>query len=108
MPWPLVAIGVADRQLAGVVLGLRHALGQRFIPRLGLDDGELGVAILKHVIGGERLAASPVAFDAAERDRIFAPDAAAFDDAPARRFQGGIDMLGSGFGFVHGGSTSCR
>ena len=42
-----------------------------------------------------------VAFDAAGRDGILAPDAAALDDAPARRFQRGIDVLGSGFGFVH-------
>ena len=94
-------IGEADGQLAGVVLGLRHAFGQFFVPRLGLDDGQLGVAIVQHVIGGERLAASPVAFDAARRDRIFAPDAAALDHAPARRLQRGVDMFGSGFGFVH-------
>ena len=72
-----------------------------FVPRLGLDDGQLGVAIDQHVIGGERLAAPPVAFDAAQRDRIFAPDAAAFDHTPARRLQRGVDVLGSGFGFVH-------
>ena len=34
--------------------------------------------------------------------RILAPDAAALDHAPARRFQRGINVLGSGFGFVHG------
>ena len=45
-------IGVADGQLPGVVLRLRHALGQRFIPRLGLDDRQLGVAIDQHIIGG--------------------------------------------------------
>ena len=72
-----------------------------FVPRLGLDDGELGVAIDQHVVGGERLAAPAVAFDAAERDRILAPDAAALDDAPAGRLQRGIDVLGSGLGFVH-------
>ena len=33
---------------------------------------------------------------------VVAPNAAAFDDAPARRFQRGINVLGSGFGFVHG------
>jgi len=33
---------------------------------------------------------------------IFAEDAAAFDDAPACGFEGGIDVLGSGFGLVHG------
>ena len=59
------------------------------------------IAIDQHVIGGERLAAPPVAFDAAQRDRILAPDAAAFDHAPARRLEGGVDVLGSGFGFVH-------
>ena len=37
-----------------------------------------------------------------ERDRILAPDAAALDDAPARRRERGVDVLGSGFGFVHG------
>jgi hypothetical protein len=41
-----------------------------------------------------------VAFDAAERDRIFALYAAALDDTPTGRFQGWVN--GSGFGFVHG------
>ena len=44
----------------------------------------------------------PVPFDAARRDGVFALDAAAFHYAPARRFEGGVDMLGSGLGFVHG------
>ena len=94
-------VGEADGELAGVVLRLRHAFGQRFVPRLGLDDGQLGVAIDQHVIGGERLAAPPVAFDAAQRDRILAPNAAALDDAPAGGRERGVDVLGSGFGFVH-------
>jgi len=29
-------------------------------------------------------------------------DAAALNDAPARRLKGRIDVFGSGFGFVHG------
>ena len=29
-------------------------------------------------------------------------DAAAFDHAPARRLERRVDVLGSGFGFVHG------
>ena len=57
-------IGVADGQFPRVILGLRHAFGQFFVPCLGLDDGQLGVAIHEHVIGGECLATSPVAFDA--------------------------------------------
>jgi hypothetical protein len=43
-----------------------------------------------------------VALDATDGDRVFAPDAATFDDAPARRRQCGVDVFGSGFGFVHG------
>ena len=62
-------IGVADRHLSGVVLGLRHAFGQFFVPCFSLDDGELGVAIDQNIIGGERLAAPPLAFEAARRDR---------------------------------------
>ena len=45
-------VGVADGEFPGVVLGLRHARGQRFIPRLRLDDGQLVVAIDQQVIGG--------------------------------------------------------
>ena len=41
-------------------------------------------------------------FDATKGDRIFATDAAPFNDTPACSFQGGVDMFGSGFGFVHG------
>ena len=52
-------VGEADGKFAGVILRLRHALGQFFIPRLGLDDGELGVAILQNVICRERFAALP-------------------------------------------------
>ncbi len=42
-----------------------------------------------------------LAFYAAQSDRMLAADAAAFDDAPARGGRRGIDVLGSGFGFVH-------
>jgi len=40
-------------------------------------------------------------FEAAERDGIFAQDAAAINDAPACGGEGGVDVFGSGFGFVH-------
>ena len=49
-------VGEADGQLAGVVLGLADAFGQRLVPRLGLDDRELAVAVDQHVVGRERLA----------------------------------------------------
>src|SRR6185437_6020985 len=97
-------VGVADGEFAGVVFGLCHALGQLFIPRLGLVHRQLGVAIFQNVIGGERLAAFAVAFDATGGNGIFAADAAAFDDAPTCRFQRGINMLGACLGFVHAGN----
>jgi hypothetical protein len=56
------------------------------------------------IVGGERLASPTEALDAARRDGILPQDLAALDDAPARRFQCGINVLGSGFGFVHGRS----
>ena len=34
-------------------------------------------------------------------DEVFAADAGAFDDAPAGGGEGGIDVFGAGFGFVH-------
>ena len=51
-------------------------------------------------------AALAVALDAAGRDDGFPPDATAGHYAPARRLQRGIDMLGSGLGFVHGRFSS--
>lgn len=87
--------------LRSIVLGLRHPFGQRFVPPFGFDDGELGVAIFQHIIGGQRFAAPPIAFNATERNWILPPDAAPLDDSPARRFQRGINVFCAGFGFVH-------
>jgi hypothetical protein len=42
-----------------------------------------------------------VAFDATERNRVLATNAASVNNAPARRSEGGVDVFGSGFGFVH-------
>ena len=93
-------VGEAHGHLARVILGLPHAFRERFVPRLGFVHDQLAVAIDQHLIGAERLAAFAVTLDAARRDGIFAQDFAALDDAPARRFQRGINVLGSGFGFV--------
>ena len=46
----VAGIGKTNRQLARVILGLAHALGQRLVPSLGLDYGQLGVAVLEHVV----------------------------------------------------------
>src|SRR5205823_4702276 len=68
----------------------------------GFDDGELRVAVDEDVVGGVRAPAPPAAaFKAAGRDLVLAPDAAAVHDAPARSRKGGVDVFGSGFGFVH-------
>ena len=98
-------VGEAHGHLAGVVLGLGDALGERLVPRLGLDHGQLAVAVDEDVVGGERLAAVAVALDAARRDRVLAQDAAALDDAPAGRLERGVDVLGSGLGFVHASAS---
>jgi hypothetical protein len=60
------------------------------VPGLGLDDGELSVT------------SASVPFEPADGDRVLAADAAAVDDAPAGGHQGGVDVDGPGFGFVHG------
>jgi len=44
---------------------------------------------------------STVAFLAPVGDGVLAEDSAARDDAPAVRFQGRIDELSAGIGFVH-------
>jgi hypothetical protein len=54
-----------------------------------------------HLLWQERYTSPPVAFKSAQRDRILATDKAPFDDVPTGGLQGGIDMFGAGFSFVH-------
>ena len=59
--------------------GLKKALDQ------GINQavGKLGVAELQDVVGDRRFTAPPTSLDAARRNRVFTPDTAALDDAPA-------------------------
>jgi hypothetical protein len=94
-------IGETHRQPAGVILGLAHALGQFLVPGLGLHHRQFGIAVFEHVVRAQGLAALARALQPPKRDRVLAPDAAAFDPAPAGGGEGRIDVLGAGFGFVH-------
>ena len=105
---PVGGVGVADRQLGCVIFGLPDALGEFFVPRLRFDNGELGVAIDQHIIRDVRLPSPAATFDAASRDTVLAQDFTSLHDTPPRRFQCGVDVFGSGFGFVHGWFTRRR
>ena len=98
---PVGGVGEADREASGVFLGLPDAFGQRTVPRLRLDDGQPGVAVLQHVVCDQGFAPASASFDAPGRNRELPSDAASLDDAPSRRLQRGIDVFGPGFGFVH-------
>ena len=63
-----------------------------------INEGDRGESLFVILSGKVKV----VAFDATECDRILSSDTAALDDAPAGRFQRGINVLGSGLGFVHG------
>ena len=82
------------------MLRLPDAFGERFVPRLGFHHCQLVIAIDQHVVGNLGVAAPPVAFDATGCDGILAQDAAALDYAPTGGRQSGINVFGSGFGFV--------
>ncbi len=100
-PLPVAGEGEADGQFARVVLGLPHALGQGHGPRLGLVHRQLDVAIDQDIVGDQGLAPLAGPLDAAWGDDILPQDAAALDDAPARRRQLRVDVLGAGLGLVH-------
>ncbi|HLS81163.1 MAG TPA: hypothetical protein VK025_07155 [Steroidobacter sp.] len=93
--------GMTDRELGRVILGLLHSERQRLIPRFGFNDGQTGVAIDEQVIGGERLRSPPMPLQSPKGDRVLAPYAAAFNHAPACRFQCRVDVISAGFGLVH-------
>jgi len=78
-------IGEPNRQFASVVFGLSHAFRQRLIPCLGLDHRQLCVAIHEHIVSRQCLAASSVAFEASQRDRVFTTNTACFNYAPNPR-----------------------
>ena len=92
---------MADGELACVIFRLADTLGQLLVLRLGLNDGQLHVAINQHIVGDIRLAAPSTPFDAASCDAVFAEDFATLDDALTCCSERGIDQFGFGFGFVH-------
>jgi hypothetical protein len=89
-------------QLLGVANGLGPAFRRVGVAFLRLDDGELVVAIDEDVVGHVAARPSTGPLQPAERDCL-AADPAGLDDAPAGGAEGGVDELGAGFGFVHGG-----
>ena len=97
----ITGVGKTDGQLGGVILGLRHSGGQWFVPGFGLDHRQLGMAILQHIVGRERLAALAVTLQPPQGDGVFPANAAARSHPPASGHQHGVDMIAAGFGFVH-------
>ena len=99
---PVGGVSEADSQLVGISLGLRHAFGMRLVPCFGLDHRQLEIPIHQHVVRDLRSATLPTTLNAAGADLVLAQNATAFHDTPTRRLEGGVDVLGTGFGFVHG------
>ena len=99
-------VRIAHRQFCGIALGLADAFGVGLVPGLGFDDGQLGIAVDEDVVGDLGLgprALAAAALQATERDAVFTQNATAFHHAPAGNLQGGVDVLGAGFSFVHRG-----
>jgi len=105
------AVGVAYGHLVGIVLGLRQTFGERFVPSFGFDHGEFGIAVFENVVGAQWIAAphlpSNSTFDTTGRDEVITPNPTAVHHTPSRGFQCGIDVFGSGFGFVHSVLRDC-
>ena len=64
------------------------------VPNLGTCSGN-GASVMQ-------VSASALALDSAQRDGILATNAATLHNAPSRRSERGVDVLGSGFGSPHG------
>ena len=88
------------RQLLRIRLGLTNTFTHRRVALLRLDRGQLVVAEDQHIVRNLRFAALAATVQPSRRDHL-APHAAAFNFAPACRFQGRVDQLGAGFGFIH-------
>lgn len=100
---PVSGKGETNLHLFRIGFRLRHALRHRLVPCLGLVHRQFDVPVNQHVIRDFRQSAPAAPFNAARRDVVFPQDATAFHDAPSCRFEGGINVLGTGLGFVHDG-----
>ena len=98
---PIAGIGETNRHLGCIALGLPDTFCQFLIERFCLHNTQFGIAVNQNVVGNLGLPTPSVAFEATLRDVVLAQDATALDQAPTRRLKGGINMLGSGLGFVH-------
>ena len=98
-------VGEAGLQLAGILLGLPDALGIRQIPPLGLDHGQLVIAVGQHVVGNVLFRPLAGPLQPSKGDDL-APHPACFHDAPACRPQGRVNQLGASFSLVHS-AASC-
>ncbi len=98
---PVGGVGKADGQLLRILFRLGDALRQFLVPGLGFNDRELAVAIDKYIIGNQWLRTPSQALHATECDGIFTENAAPLDDAPTSRLESRVNVLGSGFRFVH-------
>ena len=103
-PLAIGGIGEAHIQLLRIHLGLAHPFGQGLVPGLGLDHRELGTSVFQDIVGRQCRAALASSLQPPLGDRVFPPDPTALDHTPSGLRQGGIDVFGTGFGFVHGPS----
>jgi hypothetical protein len=80
---------------------IAQKLAMRSAANVSQQLRQFDVPVNQHVVGDFRGAAPAASFDAARCDVVFPENAAAFNDAPACRFEGGVDVFGAGFCFVH-------
>ena len=83
---PVGGVGESQFHLARVLFGLPHPFRRGFVPRFGFDDGQLAISVRQHVIGNQRFAPFPVAFDAAQGDGVFAVNSTPLDNTPTGGF----------------------
>ena len=94
---PVRGIGEAGAEPPGIVLGLADTFGMAETGPLGLQHGEDLFLVVQDVIAGQALAPPAASLNPAWADHL-APDAGAFDDAPAGCFQFRIDAIRAGLG----------
>ena len=97
----IAGIGKAQTKHPAILLGLSDTFGQGFIPCLGLQNGQLAVAIDQYIISNQGSTPFTMAFDPAQGDGVFPEDTTAFYHSPAGCFEGGINVFRPCLGFVH-------
>ena len=96
-------VGILDRELLRIRLGLSQPFGRCHPLGLGLNHADLPIAVHQHIVGDLWTRTATTRLDPPHGDRELPQDLGPIDYTPPARREFRIDVFRPGFRFVHNG-----